>query len=218
MTVLIIITALAIFGVVHSWVAGQGVKHWFRRRFGERAYEGFYRVAYNVLAVVMLAPVAALIVLTPGNVVWQVESAPLALLLNSLRLAGVVTLGVALLQIDLARFAGLSQVVAFYAGYPLPLPPEPLQTGGLYAHVRHPLYVASLLVLWPAPTMTEALLAFNLGSTAYFLLGSIVEERRLVDAFGPAYVTYRQRVPWMLPRLRPVTNVTIPTDSIENER
>ena len=145
----IILTALVVFGVVHSWLAGQDVKQWFRRRVGERAYEGFYRLAYNVLAVVMLAPVGLLLVVAPGNIVWQVESAPAALLLNGLRLLGL------------------------------------------------------------------ALLAFNLGTTAYLLLGSLVEERRLVRAFGPAYVRYRQHVPWMLPRLRPVTNVTIQQDSIE---
>jgi len=211
----IILTALIVFGVVHSWLAGQNVKQGFRRRVGDRVYEGFYRLAYNLLAVVMLAPVGLLLIFAPGNVVWQVESAPLALLLNGLRLLGLAALGVALVQIDLARFAGLAQVLAYFSGQPLPLPDEPLQTGGLYAHVRHPLYVASLLILWPAPTMTEALLAFNVGATAYFLLGSIVEERRLVRAFGSAYIRYRQHVPWMLPRLRPVTNVMIQENLIE---
>jgi protein-S-isoprenylcysteine O-methyltransferase Ste14 len=213
----LILTALALFGVVHSYLAGQDVKQGVRRRVGDRAYEGFYRLGYNLLAVVMLAPVGVLLVAQPGNVVWQVESAALALLFNGLRLLGLAALAVALLQIDWRRFAGLAQVAAYFDGRPLPLPDEPLQTGGLYGYVRHPLYVASLLVLWPAPTMTEALLAFNLGTTAYFLLGSLVEERRLVRAFGPAYLAYRARVPWMLPRLRPMTNVTIQPDLIEKQ-
>ena len=49
------------------------------------------------------------------------------------------------------------------------------------------------------PTMTTTGLAFNIGATAYFLLGSIIEERRMVEAFGEDYTAYQKQVPWMIP-------------------
>jgi protein-S-isoprenylcysteine O-methyltransferase Ste14 len=211
-TLIFILTGLLVFGVVHSLLAGQNVKQWVCRLLGEQRYEAFYRLAYNVLAAVMLAPLGLLLVANPGAVVWQVDSPLGALLLNLLRLLGLAGLGASLLQIDLGRFAGLSQVAAYLRGERLPLPDEPLQTGGVYAMVRHPLYLFSLLVLWPAPTMTEALLAFNIGSTAYFVIGSLFEERRLLRSFGDSYRTYRDRVPWMFPSVSRFTHRILRND------
>lgn len=202
MSFLFILTVLALFGLIHSWLAGRSVKDRVRQRLGVRRYEATYRLAYNVLSFVLLAPVGVALVAAPGAVVWQVDNGLVVLALNVLRLAGVIGLAASLLQIDWMRFAGLAQLLAYVEGRPLPLPDEPLQTGGLYSVVRHPLYFFSLLVLWPAPTMTEALLAFNIGSTVYFLVGSLVEEQRLVQTFGSAYTAYRQQTPWMMPRLR----------------
>jgi protein-S-isoprenylcysteine O-methyltransferase Ste14 len=79
------------------------------------------------------------------------------------------------------------------------LPTEPLQTGGVYQLVRHPLYLFSLMVIWPLPAMTEAMLGFNIAATIYFTFGSLLEERRLVAIFGQDYITYQQRVPWLIP-------------------
>jgi protein-S-isoprenylcysteine O-methyltransferase Ste14 len=97
------------------------------------------------------------------------------------------------------RFAGLRQALTYLRGEPLPLPAEKLQVSGFYGFVRHPLYLFSLLVMWPTPIMTDTFLGFVIGSTLYFILGSRLEERRLAEEFGASYAAYRRRVPWMLP-------------------
>jgi len=73
---------------------------------------------------------------------------------------------------------------------------------GMYRFVRHPLYFFSLLALWSMPVMTVNLLMFNIGATLYFVIGSRVEERRLVQSYGEAYRAYQQRVPGLIPLLR----------------
>jgi len=78
-----------------------------------------------------------------------------------------------------------------------------MQTGGLYSLVRHPLYLASMLVLWSQTQITEFMLAFNIAATLYFAVGSWYEEKRLLAVFGEEYASYQKRVPWLLPvRLR----------------
>jgi protein-S-isoprenylcysteine O-methyltransferase Ste14 len=67
--------------------------------------------------------------------------------------------------------------------------------------VRHPLYLFSLLAIWPSPIMTESLLAFNAAATLYFVVGSRLEEKRLIAAFGQTYLDYQRRVPWLIPGL-----------------
>jgi protein-S-isoprenylcysteine O-methyltransferase Ste14 len=196
-----ILSALLLWGAGHSLTAALGVKAGFVRLFGARAYLGLYRLLYNGLSVLSLLPILALIATGSGQLVWQAEGA-LAGLLVALQGVGLLGLGVSLLQIDLWRFIGLRQALAYLALDPLPLPDEPLATGGVYALTRHPLYLFSLMVLWFMPTMTAGMLGFTLASTLYFGLGSLLEEQKLAREFGQAYHEYRQRVAWMIPFLR----------------
>ncbi|MEM6714477.1 MAG: isoprenylcysteine carboxylmethyltransferase family protein, partial [Cyanobacteria bacterium P01_C01_bin.147] len=68
-----------------------------------------------------------------------------------------------------------------------------------YKVVRHPLYVGWFLAFWATPTMTATHLVFALVTTAYILVAIQLEERDLVTAYGEDYVTYRRRVPMLIP-------------------
>lgn len=197
----LILLAVIVFGVIHSLLAGNVARAIFRRRFGERAYHGLYRLMFNAAAVITSAPLLLLLVAVPGHELWRVEG-PVALAMIGVQVVGVFGFLLSLLQIDMGRFLGLSQFDAYRHNDPLPLPPEPLQQTGVYQLVRHPLYLFSLLVMWPMPLMTDALLVFNIAATAYLVIGSRLEEKRLLETFGQEYLEYRQRVPWLLPFAR----------------
>ncbi|MBZ0296027.1 MAG: hypothetical protein K8L99_25935, partial [Anaerolineae bacterium] len=158
--------AVLAFGVIHSLLAGQSAKQALRQRLGNYTYHGLYRLLYNLLAVVTLLPAAYLILFRSGAVVWQITGWA-AILCLVIQVVGLIGLSVSLLQIDLGQFTGLSQLLAYLRGQSLPLPTEPLQVNGVYRLVRHPLYLFSLMVIWPVLTMTESLLAFNIGATVY---------------------------------------------------
>jgi protein-S-isoprenylcysteine O-methyltransferase Ste14 len=189
------------FALVHSWMAG-GLKSIIRRRFGERAFHGLYRITYNLVSVLTVIPIGLLLVFGRGEVVWTLpeQILPLTLVLQAIGAIGFV---ISILQVDQGQFMGLAQMRAYFAGQPLPLPPEPLQQRGMYQLVRHPRYLFSMMVQWPLPIMTETWLAFNIGATLYFLIGSRLEERRLLGIFGEEYRAYQRRVPWLLPLPRP---------------
>jgi hypothetical protein len=79
--------------------------------------------------------------------------------------------------------------------------PLPFRTPLLYAHVRHPLYVAWALAFWATPTMTAGHLLFAVVLTVYMAAAALIEERDLLVHFGQQYESYRQSVPRYLPRL-----------------
>jgi protein-S-isoprenylcysteine O-methyltransferase Ste14 len=84
--------------------------------------------------------------------------------------------------------------------------PSPgLITDGAFARVRHPLYAGSLLVYlaFVAGTLSLVSLAVWGGVFVFYDVIASYEERRLMEAFGPAYEAYRRRVPKWVPRLRP---------------
>ena len=186
------------YGVIHSLLAGQTSKQTAKQLLGDRLYHGVYRLVYNMLAGLLLIPAAYLLLFQPGATVWEV-SGPIQIAFRAVQLIGLIGLLISLVQIDLGQFTGLSQLRAYLQGIPLPLPAEPLQTGGVYAFVRHPLYLFSLLVIWFMPAMSESLLAFNIGATVYFILGSLLEEQRLTRVFGQEYVAYQKKVGWLIP-------------------
>jgi len=74
-------------------------------------------------------------------------------------------------------------------------------TPSLYERVRHPLYVAWLVIFWAAPTMTVGHLLLAVGTTAYVCVAVLFEERDLVAALGAAYRDYQARTPRFFPRL-----------------
>jgi protein-S-isoprenylcysteine O-methyltransferase Ste14 len=189
---LALLATLTIYGLVHSWLASLQAKALARRMFGPAAGR-FYRLAYNLFAVVSFLPALAILAYDAGATLYTIPWPWTLLTLAIQALAGLALLaGVA--QTGLAVFIGLAQVFdpAVDEG------PFRLQTGGLYRWARHPLYTAGLVILWLTPVMTTHVLIFNLGLSAYVIIGAKFEERKLLRQYGQAYQGYQQRTPMFL--------------------
>ena len=194
----ILLGAFAAFAVVHSLMAGAGLKERLKPALGERVVEGWYRLAYNAFSVVTIAPVLVLIVRLPDQMLYQLGM-PWSALLRIIQVLGLVGLIGALFVTDVWQFSGIQQVTAYINGDALPLPASPLQESGMYRVVRHPLYFFSLAVIWANPALSVNWLWFNVAATLYFAVGSLVEERRLLRIYGEAYRQYQSRVSWLIP-------------------
>jgi protein-S-isoprenylcysteine O-methyltransferase Ste14 len=93
------------------------------------------------------------------------------------------------------------------AGTPAPIAPtERLVVGGIYRHVRNPMYVSVLsIILGQALLFRQASLVFYAGivGMAMFAFVRLYEEPLLARRYGSAYAAYRNAVPGWLPRLTP---------------
>ncbi len=78
-------------------------------------------------------------------------------------------------------------------------PPIPFTIRGPYRWVRHPLYILMLLMIWSYPNLTADRLLFNLLCTIWMVIGTVLEERDLVTAFGKEYGDYQKTVPMLIP-------------------
>ncbi len=106
-------------------------------------------------------------------------------------------------------FAAWSLYVQLVQGRGTPVPIEPprrLITTGPYARCRNPLALGTLVfyvglaVAFGSPS--AALLALGLLSPVLALI-KLIEERELEARFGEDYRGYRERTPFLLPRVRP---------------
>lgn len=150
----------------------------------------FYRLTYNMCSLVMFGWVMAsyrsspVLYYAPG--VWS-----LALYLIQFMIA--VVLFNCVRQTGIADFLGFSQIKTATA------PDRHLVTSGCYAIVRHPLYLYATIFMILNPVMTAQWLLLTLLSAIYFIIGALIEERRLVATFGDEYRRYQQSVPFMIP-------------------
>jgi methanethiol S-methyltransferase len=206
-----VVIATVGFALLHSALASRTAKDTAARLAGRRQRNGWYRVFYLAQSVGTLTGLLLYLARLPDRVLYEVRG-PWARLLNLGQLGGLLLATYAATQIGVTRVLGLASVVAWLREKDR-VPPEPeaqgpapagdgeLRTTGPFAWSRHPLNFAPLPIFWLMPRMTGKLLAFNVVATIYLVLGSLHEEARLRDAYGPAYEAYRHSgtpfyVPW----------------------
>ena len=188
-----ILLAWALYGALHSWLASLSAKVLAERWLGE-GVRRYYRLFFNMVVSLTLLPLLALVVFSPDLEISRIPFPWLGLTLAIEALAAVGIL-VGVLQTGAMRFLGLAQLAAPPGSRQAPR----LVVNGVYRYMRHPLYLFGLLIIWLLPLMTWNILAFNLGATAYILVGIQFEERKLLKEFGQAYADYQRRVPMLLP-------------------
>jgi len=185
--------AVALWGGLHSLLAGPRSKQWLRRQIGPSIDRG-YRLLYNALAAVTLLPVLAIPARIPGLTLYQI-SAPWLYLTTSVQMLAVLVIVLTVLRTGASSFLGFRQLIG-----PQGSNAARLQVSGFYRWVRHPLYLAGLTLIWLSPVMTTSSLALFLGFSLYIVIGSRYEERQLAVEFGEPYLEYRTRVPALIPQ------------------
>ncbi|QJX48905.1 isoprenylcysteine carboxylmethyltransferase family protein [Hymenobacter taeanensis] len=181
----------ALYYALHSALATLWVKQAVEKRW-PRAFR-FYRLAYNQLSVWLFLLVFRYQLSLPET--WLIRPDPLLLGVGYFLLGlGLLVAIAALRGYDLSEFLGWGYVRG-------KLPPPALSTNGLNGVVRHPLYLGLVLgltgFLFLGPTTARA--SFVGCTFLYLLIGTNLEERKLLRQFGEAYARYQQRVPRLFP-------------------
>lgn len=188
-----LILSVVIWGVVHSIMASLGFKEFLRRTLGD-GFMKFYRLLYNVFAVVSFVPILYLMVVLPDENLYQVPS-PWSYVMSAGQGISVILLFVTVLQTDSLSFIGLRQLFEEEKS-------GSLVTNGFYRFIRHPLYTFGLLILWLSPSMSVNSFIVYFALTIYIFVGAYFEERKLLREFGQEYVNYRSVTPMLIPGLK----------------
>ncbi len=188
---LLIVSWLLYFGL-HSLLASIGAKQYVASRW-PRAMPA-YRLVFNVLAVVLLAVPLWLSLTGSGAWLWRWDGAAfyLSLALSAAALAGFLW---SLKYYDTREFLGLRQLSESNASVD---DQEQFQLSPLHRWVRHPWYFFALVIIWTRDMNAEMLITAIL-LTLYFIIGSRLEEKKLIRYHGEIYRRYRERVPGLLP-------------------
>ncbi len=120
------------------------------------------------------------------------------------QILAAASLVLSVVQAEALDFMGVGQLLSGSGRRKPDGPQSPkvgLQTRGLYALVRHPMYLSSLFLMWLSPVVSLNTLSLFVLMTLYFFIGSVHEERLLAAQFGEPYNEYRKSVPRIIPGL-----------------
>jgi protein-S-isoprenylcysteine O-methyltransferase Ste14 len=183
---------MSVFAIQHSVMARKQFKQWWTQ-FVPKSVERSTYVLLASLALVLLfwqwRPIP--------TVVWHIANPQIAMAVTGLSFAGWLIVLTSTFLINHFELFGLHQVANNLAGQPMPAPR--FRTPLYYKFVRHPIYLGFIIAFWAAATMTVGHLLFAAVTTAYIVVGILLEERDLVDLFGDEYRRYRSRVSMLVP-------------------
>ncbi|MFA3783669.1 isoprenylcysteine carboxylmethyltransferase family protein [Melioribacteraceae bacterium 4301-Me] len=196
--VLLIILLFTFFGFSHTFLASNKVKRLIAQRAGNLI--AFYRLFYNISSLIIFmfvyfeAP-------KPDIIIYDLHY-PYDIITFAFQIISLFGLLWAARSVDVTEFLGVAQIKRYlnkeYNAEELD-EIQRFNTKGAYKYMRHPIYFFSILFLSLRPTMDLFYLVMLICIIIYFYVGSIFEEKKLVEKFGDEYIEYQKRVPRIIP-------------------
>lgn len=194
--ILVNLILLLQFPIAHSLLLSQR---------GSRLFSWLVPVHGQILSTTTYAIIASLQLLalfalwTPSGIVWWKAEGPFFWVITA-------AYGASWLLLLKASFDAGAEVQSGALGWlslmanRKPVFPD-MPTGGLFAFVRQPIYVAFALTLWTVPVWTPDQFVIAVAYTGYCLLAPRLKERRFARRYGERFEAYRASVPYAVPRL-----------------
>jgi methanethiol S-methyltransferase len=186
------IALISLFGLQHSIMA----RDWFKKWIASVLPPSIERITYILWTSLVLS-----IIITQwqafGHYFFDFRDSWMGYVMYAISFGGLGISTISALSINSKNFIGLEQLENEYGTVKKKLV-KPL----FYKYVRHPIYLGLLIAFWTVPVMSESGLLFNFYMTLYIIVGTHLEERNLVKAFGNDYVYYQQEVPMFIPFLK----------------
>jgi protein-S-isoprenylcysteine O-methyltransferase Ste14 len=187
-----------LFAVSHTFLASRKIKIRLAQNIGSKI--AFYRLFYNLSSLLFffvfyeLSP-------KPDVIVYDLHY-PYDIITFALQVLSLFGLLWVANPISIKDFIGISQIEKYFKGnYDSGELDEKLtlKIEGAFKFVRHPIYLFSILFLAFRPSMDLFYLTTLICVIIYFYIGSIYEEKKLVEVFGNDYLKYQQNVPRLIP-------------------
>lgn len=177
--------------IIHSIFASLFFKNWFYTKFPR--VKPYYRLLFNIISVILFVPLIILMMVYPGETLWQWTSWQ-AWVANTIALLAIIGFYISLSDYDMADFFGLYP----FKEKSIQNISDSLFIGRFHLHIRHPWYFFLLLLIWTRDMTTYQLLVAVL-SSLYLIIGSYLEEKKMLISFGQCYRDYQNKVPGLIP-------------------
>ena len=180
--------------VLHSLLINPRVDEWLRSRLGSGYV--FTRLGYVVFSSISVLALLIYARSLPSRMIFPFEGIMAVVRWLGLALA-IMIFFVAARGYDHHYFFGFRQALAHRTGREPALPA--FSRRGIHEWMRHPYYSATLLVLVFMGDVTDVGLVWRGIFFVYTIVGTWLEERKLLVFYGEEYARYRRQVPMFVP-------------------
>jgi methanethiol S-methyltransferase len=179
---------------LHSGLISPAVTSALKQKLGGN-YK-YFRLWYNLFAVGSLIPVVyyTYTVKQTPFFIWQGYLLPVRYFFLAI---GLLILYDGARHYDMQTFLGLKQIKEDSAHILINTSGK-IDSSGILGVIRHPFYSASLMLLW-VNNLDLSILIVNLILSLYLIIGTFLEERKLIREFGDEYYDYQKRVSMLFP-------------------
>jgi len=188
---------MSVFAIQHSVMARRQFKQWWMK-FVPKSVERSTYVLFSSLALILLCAMWR----PMPMVIWRLDDPLLRMTVTALSFTGFFIVLSSTFLINHFELFGLHQVTSNLNGGAMPAPR--FRTPLYYNFVRHSIYLGFIIAFWATPVMTVGHLLFAAVTSAYIVVGILLEERDLIDLFGDEYRRYKRRVSMLVPWPRSV--------------
>jgi protein-S-isoprenylcysteine O-methyltransferase Ste14 len=160
-------------------------------------YYAFYRLFYVLISLVLLIPLINYTSQLDDKIIITYE--PPVSYIRYILISGSLLMffWAFFFNYDSLSFWGIRQILNFRKEKKVN-PSGGIKRNGLLGIMRHPMYFALIIYLW-CQTFRVIDIVTNSLLTVYVIIGTILEEKKLVLEFGEAYIKYQQEVPMLIP-------------------
>ncbi len=189
---MLLVGAWLVYFLLHSLFASLAVKRWVAR--SRPHLLPVYRLLFNLQSLLLLLPPLYLTYSWDAPFLWRWHGAA-GWLANGLAAIALLLFFWSLRYYDSGEFIGSKQ---WRERQRRVEDMEGFHISPLHRFVRHPWYTLGLILVWTRD-MNPALLLSGLCISLYFIVGSRLEERKLIEYHGDRYRRYRDSVPGLFP-------------------
>ena len=179
--------------LIHSVTASLNLKKWVASHYSQ--FMPAYRLAFNIFSTILIMPILWLSFSWSSEPLWRWSPA-IFWFLQFISLLTVVAFYFSLRYYDMAEFMGTKQLSEHNTAVE---DQEQFVIGEFHRFVRHPWYTMGIIIIW-CRELDPVMLTSAVMLTLYFIVGSRLEERKLLQYHGDVYRQYIDRVPGLIPR------------------
>lgn len=195
MKYLLIALMWAGYCALHSYLISIGFTNLLSRLL--KKYYAFYRLFYILISLFLLIPLINYTAQLDDKVII-VYGLPLDILRYVLISGSLLMFFWAFFfDYDSLSFFGVRQILNF-GRIQKTNPSDEIKRKGLLGIIRHPMYLALIIYLW-CQTHKMSDIVVNTVLTVYVIIGTILEEKKLVLEFGESYIKYQNEVSMLIP-------------------